>query len=355
MLDTLATLPPPERRVWLTGALALLATMLMAFYLESLFFRRSRRVGSWFAVRLVSLVAAPLTFAVVVLPARATVGMEGLAVFYGMLLTAGPLVWFGSHVLTGRWMRPALAGGECMMLGISGLAILSLPGVAFLMAQFPLQEAARDIARRGLPSPGSVALMHTVQPPQGFMLPGAGLVYTQSLVAAPGVRLQWVEQRQDALWPTDRNVSHPTFCTDGANVHLMWSAQEPAPYLRLHWVAPSGLEQKGEFTPDLLAAHGAATRDFTINFRPDGFDPSAPIPRPRAYLEINGAGGGSFVDTLLPRQPGETRENDCLMPGYRRVRWQEEGTVKVVGVRFYLPIGASPLLEAVFRRPAASP
>lgn len=354
MLDTLAALPPQDKRVWLTGALALLGAMLVAFYLESLFFRRSRRVGSWFAVRLVSLVAAPLTFAVVVLPARATSGMEGLAVFYGLLLTAGPLVWFGSHVLAGRWVRPALAASECLMLGLSGLAILSLPGLAFQMAEYPLHDAARDMARRGLPSPGSVPLMHTVQPPLGFVMPGVGLVYTQSLVAAPGVRLQRVEQRQGALWPTDRNVAHPMFCTDGSDVHLMWSAREPAPYLRLHWVAPSGLEHKGEFTPNPAAAYGAGTRDFTISFRPDGFDPAAPIPRSRVHLEIRGKTGGSFTDTLSALQPGESRQNDCIMPGYRRARASEEGLVQTVGIMFYLPTGGMPL-RAVIARPAASP
>jgi len=64
---------------------------------------------SWLMVRLSSIPAALLVAALVVIPARATSGMEALAVFYLLLLIAAPAVWFGAHWAVGRLARPQLA------------------------------------------------------------------------------------------------------------------------------------------------------------------------------------------------------------------------------------------------------
>jgi hypothetical protein len=65
--------------------------------------------GSWLKVRLSSIPAALLVAAVVVIPARATSGMEALGVFYLLLLVAAPVLWFGAHWAVGRLARPQLA------------------------------------------------------------------------------------------------------------------------------------------------------------------------------------------------------------------------------------------------------
>lgn len=64
---------------------------------------------SWLKVRLSSIPAALLVAAIVVIPARATSGMEALAVFYLLLLIAAPVLWFGVHWVVGRLVRPQLA------------------------------------------------------------------------------------------------------------------------------------------------------------------------------------------------------------------------------------------------------
>ena len=59
--------------------------------------------GSWLKVRLASIPAALLAaILVAVVPARNTSGMEGLAVFYILLLVASPLLWFGMHWAVGQ-------------------------------------------------------------------------------------------------------------------------------------------------------------------------------------------------------------------------------------------------------------
>jgi hypothetical protein len=346
ILYTLQSLPRSELQPFIAGAAAVAVAMLLALFLESRLFKRSGRVGSWLGVRIVSAFAAPLTFALVVLPARAVSGMEALAVFYLLLFTVAPLAWFGSHWLAGRWIRPPLAPGESMLLAVSGLAILAIPAFALGMAQLPLREAAREVDRRNLPSPGAVPMVHAAQPLQRFTMPGAGVVFTQTLKAPPGVQLELVERRVAGLWPTDHSTAHPMWCVQGADVHLMWSASEPAPYLRLHWTRDER-RSRSEFFPNLAAAQ--EPREFTIAFRPDGFDPVAPIPRSRVHFEMRRADGSTWTHTNI-QQPGETLAEDCLMPGYTRARWKEEGAVQAVRIMFQPQQGAP--LRALLQRPS---
>jgi hypothetical protein len=84
--------------------------------------------SSWFKVRLASLPAALLVAALVVVPARSTSGMEGLAVFYLLLLTAAPLVWFGVHWAVGRLARPQLSFADSAR--IAGLPLLYAAALA---------------------------------------------------------------------------------------------------------------------------------------------------------------------------------------------------------------------------------
>jgi hypothetical protein len=352
MRETLSALTAAEQREWLLGAASVLGVMGLAFFIESLFFRRSGRVGSWLKLRLVSLVMAPLTALAVVLPARAVSGMEGLAVFYLTLLTIGPLLWFGSHVQCGRRLRPALNTSEACLLAVSGLFIYSIPVTAFMAAEYPLREAARQQA--GKASPGAAPLPHAVGAARRFEMPGAGLVFTQSLIAPPGLVLERIDSRQNGPWYDTAGVTHPLFCTRGGDLHAMWSVQEPAPQLRLHWVDAGGKRGVGEYIAAPGTQGAAAAEPFTIGFRADGFDPAAPIPRSRAFLVFTGTDGKEWIDMLSFPQEGEPRESDCLLTGYRRVAPEREGPVRKVAIRFYLPSG-KPTLIGEIRRPDPAP
>src|SRR3989344_4831327 len=93
MLDTFARMPAPEQQAWWRMAAGLLAVVVALLWLESRYFKPSRRVGSWLAVRLVSVLAALLAVAAVLLPARAVGGPAALGVFVLSLYTLGPVVW----------------------------------------------------------------------------------------------------------------------------------------------------------------------------------------------------------------------------------------------------------------------
>lgn len=76
---------------------------------------------SWLWVRLTSVPAALLVSAMVVIPARSTSGMEGLAVFYLLLLVAAPPLWFGMHWVVGRVVTPKLTFGDSARIAASPL------------------------------------------------------------------------------------------------------------------------------------------------------------------------------------------------------------------------------------------
>ena len=87
--------------------------------------------SSWLAVRLTSIPVALLTALLVVVPARSTSGMEGLAVFYLLLLAVAPPIWFGAHWLVGRLARPPLSFADSARIAGLPLAyILGLSAVA---------------------------------------------------------------------------------------------------------------------------------------------------------------------------------------------------------------------------------
>lgn len=341
MLDTFARMPPADQRAWIRIAAGLLALMLGLLWLESRYFKASGRRGSWLAVRLVSAAVALLALVVVFVPARAIGGPAALGVFILMLYIAAPLLWFGSHLMFGRRVRPSLTGTESFVLALTGLAILAIPGTAYFAMDGPLHAARREIAQRREVPAGNPPLEHTVQAVQRFNLAGAGLIYTQSLLGAPDTRLVRVEQRQSGYWPTEKSVAHPAYCTNGNDVHLMWSAKEAPPYLRLHWAQSNGAVVRAEFTPNMAFGAAPPPAEFTIGFRPDGVDPVAPIPRERAYLVLTKEGLSPNTQMLgAPPESGEVRSTDCVMTGFKRwtpgPNWQVQG----IGLTFQLPTGA---------------
>ena len=81
-----------------------------------------RGLGStWLKVRLSTIPTALLSAALVVIPARSTSGMEGLAVLYILLMTAAPVFWFGSHWAAGRLVKPPLSFGDSARIAGSPL------------------------------------------------------------------------------------------------------------------------------------------------------------------------------------------------------------------------------------------
>jgi hypothetical protein len=98
---------------------------------------------SWLVVRLSTIPIALITAALVIIPARSTAGMEGLAVFYLLLIAAAPFFWFGAHWVVGRLLTPKMPFGESARIAGSPLAFL----LADAMVAHSLQTPAWILLR----------------------------------------------------------------------------------------------------------------------------------------------------------------------------------------------------------------
>lgn len=98
---------------------------------ERRYFQRCGKAGAWLMVRLATIPIALVTAALVIIPARTTSGMEGLAVAYLMLLVVAPIFWFGAHWMAGRLACPRLMFGESALIAGSPIVFgLALSAVA---------------------------------------------------------------------------------------------------------------------------------------------------------------------------------------------------------------------------------
>lgn len=230
---TVAVMPPFARWAWAAVLLASLAVMILIQFLEHRHFVRLGKAGSWAGLRLLLLIIIPLTAGVLIIPAQAISGPEALAYFYGALFTLAPLTWFGMHLLCGRLLRPAFSKGESLFLAASALFTLFVPVIGLSLAQGPIFMASRSIEENAYQNAPGVALAHVAQAPRRFELPGAGTVFTQSLLAAPGIDLDRVNIRIGEHWAGDKNNLPQWLCRQGNDLHLMWPALEPTPQLRI--------------------------------------------------------------------------------------------------------------------------
>lgn len=109
-------------------AVAALAGFVYAVRWERRHFLARGLAGAWLKVRLSSIPIALFAAVLVAVPARSTSGMEGLAVFYLLLLTVAPLFWFGAHWVVGRLARPQLSAADTAR--IAALPLVYTVGVA---------------------------------------------------------------------------------------------------------------------------------------------------------------------------------------------------------------------------------
>lgn len=113
----------PFHALLLLAVLATLVAFAFVVRWERARYEKLGKLSGWRRVRLASIPIALLVIALVWLPARATSGMEGLAVFYIMLLVAAPLAWFGAHGVVGRMASPPLSLAESAAVAASPLAV----------------------------------------------------------------------------------------------------------------------------------------------------------------------------------------------------------------------------------------
>ena len=349
----LAAMPLFDKWAWGAVFVAILAAIGLLLRWEQRSFRQRGKGDSWLTLRLCALPLLALVVAVVLIPSQAISGMEALAYFYLALLTLAPLIWFGGHLLAGRLVRPRFSRGESLFLAASGLFLMLIPLIGLTLAQGPIFTAARSVREASFRSADVKPLAHAIRPLQRFELPGVGVILAQSLIAPPGIELERIDQRLGNDWYDTRDSTHYTFCRNGQDIHLLWSARETAPELRLYWRDAGVNRLQANFVADSTAS--ATTEYFNVGFRSDGIDPPVPIPRFRASIAYYiGGGDRLYFNSLNSLQPGENFANDCILRGYKRVAADKEGPPQVLALMFYPPNGRPPLRAEIRRPPAVS-
>jgi hypothetical protein len=114
---------PPFHMLLVLFAILSLVALAMLIRWERRKFIQLGKGGAWLAVRITTIPVALATAALVIIPARSTSGMEGLAVFYILLITAAPIFWFGGHWLVGKFSRPPLSFKETAQIAGSPLLL----------------------------------------------------------------------------------------------------------------------------------------------------------------------------------------------------------------------------------------
>lgn len=335
LLDWLGALPDAAQIRWYAIAAGVLLAVLLGLFLELRWFARSGRAASWGVLRAVSLLAAVLAVASVAVPVQVVSGPVALAVFYAALLTVAPLIWFGTHLLVGRRLRPGFSTSECVALGVSGLLLmLVLPGGAGLVAEQALQAEVRGIGNTPVVSDDTSPLTHRPGPARRWRLPDGRALWTQHLQASPEVRLGAVQYFANGRWHDTTTQSSPGFCRHGHDLHFAWVPNGPPTVWRLHWLDGAGRAQRSTFHPDPQAFQSAAAEPFAIAFRSDGFDLPAPLVLAQVHLARDRTADGAWrwVALALHPQPGRPPGDTCVLPGTSTPPTPEQPAVQAVGL-----------------------
>ncbi|MCA1938587.1 MAG: hypothetical protein LDL29_07965 [Dechloromonas sp.] len=339
---------------WAWGLVGVVLLLMIGAILwrERRHFGRQGKAGSWLLLRLLALfLLLPLTVGVVLIPARMVSGMEALGVFYAALLVVAPLVWFAGHMFAGHLLRPALSKGESLYLSASGLFILLSPAIAMTLGQSAVFQARHSLAANAVKGASVAAMPYSVGPVQRFELPGVGAVFAQSLTAPAGFVLERIDRRFGDAWLDTRSTTRTLYCRNGQDLHFFWSAGEALPELRFYWRQNDRLVHT-DFAPTDTSADIATMRDFRIVFRSDGIDPPVPIPRERTAMGYFVGQEQLVYASAGALQPGDSFDEDCVMPGYKRVALEREGPPQAVALMFR-PDVLAPALRVEIRRPPA--
>lgn len=108
----------PFHVLLLPFALAALVAYAFLVRRERSRYGRMGKTRGWRRVRIASIPIAMVAAAIVWIPAGATSGMAGLAVFYGLLLTVAPAFRFAAHWLVGWSVSPPLSFAESAELPV---------------------------------------------------------------------------------------------------------------------------------------------------------------------------------------------------------------------------------------------
>lgn len=329
---------------WIALAVVALVGIGVALFVERRGFAIRGKARPWLALRIASIPIVALTAAAVWFSARAVGGPEGLLVFYLLLVTLAPALYFGLHWLAGRGV--GLTGREALGVGLVGLAILLGPPLLFQFTQDWVWSMVRNAKEARFAKAPQKPLPHRIVARQRFDLPGVGEIWTEHWQAPPGVATERIELEVRGQYSRVDSGSSGFLCRSGHDAHVLWMAAMPPPRWRVHWMAEGGALARSEWTS--VPPQGAVA-PFALRWLPDGFVLPARIAREVVTLGHTATGGKESFDSLDRLQAGENFADNCLPLEYRRVNAANEPAITAVGLRLWNP-HAQQTLRAVLRR-----
>lgn len=300
--------------IWGLFMLLVVLGWLVGLWAEHRHYQRLGKARSWTIMRLALLPFMATVTLAVVLPTRWVGGPEALGVFYVGLFIVAPLLWWGLHLLLGRWVTPAFTSAESGGLAWMALGALLLP---VLLANqlhgtfFALSEKWQSAQRRqALQGP----LPLTVTPPRVWSTGQQPVLMTQALFLNPGVTLEAMEYLEGTVWQDAARSIHPGFCVSEGQVHVLASEAHPAMPLRFYWRNDGGPLRQSTFYPQSGIPAGANARPLSIQWRDDGVDFPVTLPRDAVLVSPRPTSGlpPFRLMTVLAEDEG-----DCLQPGSR--------------------------------------
>ena len=342
-----SALPPVVAAVWALVALAVLAAVFFVLRAERRRYVAAGQQGGWLAVRLATLPIVAVALAAVIAASRRVSGMEALAVFYGMLLTVAPLLYFGLHIAIAR--LAGLRAGQGMSLAALGLAILLAPAFVAVPAQvagFAAQHwwSKLEAGRAAITQPA-----HSLAAAGRHLLPGGEEIWSQHWRADAAVRsIEGMEvPPYGEVAAPGRQPFHSFgswICRDRMDLHVTWPASMGETTLTVRWRDASGslrasqlriARPQGEPAP--MAAQWTA-EGVALPVRPPRIAASTAWPKAEGKLE--------YFNHLNAWEPHESPQDFCLPRPYRSAARPVGGIALRIEHR-----GGEPL-RAEFPRPA---
>ncbi len=306
--------------------------------------------GQWLWVRIATLPILALTAAAVFYPASAVGGPEALAAFYLLMFTAGPLVYFGLHIVMGWLVRPSLTRKESMGVAATGLAAL-IGGALFVQFTHPtVYQLALQVKefQRGMAA--LRPLPHAILDSRRFSLPDAGEVWSEHWQAPAGVKVTRLEEELAPGQFVRIDDGRPVFlCRNGQDFHVFWPAGDRPPRWRMDWENGAGVSARSEWT-SVPATTPAVP--FTLQWRDGGF--VVPVRLPRSIVSLGSASpdGRESFDSQDKPAPAETFFFDnCLPLEYRNADPGRQATISAVSLRLWVRATQQQIIS-ILRRPA---
>jgi hypothetical protein len=339
-------IPPVVAAVWALFALFVLVGVFFVLRAERRRYVAAGQQGAWLAVRLATLPIAAVALAVVIAGSRQVSGMEALALFYALLLSVAPLLYFGLHVGVAR--LAGLRAGQGMRLAALGLAILLAPAAVAVPAQIAGYSAQHWWSKFESNRAEMTPPAHSLVAAGRHLLPAGEELWSQYWRADSTVRgIEGLEVPPDGEVAAPGRQPFRSFgswiCRDRMDLHVTWPASMGETTLTVRWRDAAGRLKASQLR---VAPPAGEPAPMVARWSAEGVSLPVRPPRVAAWTaRAKPEGKLEYFGSLNAWQPHESPQDFCLPRPYR-------GSNPLGGIALRIERRNGEPLRAEFARPA---